>query len=238
MEAGRRRDGVEQHGVRRRPAHGLHRHGKRHPVDSRYPLARRRGQPLPLVNHRAPSRHGAHEVVLPNDSGRQLGLHGHAGHRARRNGGRRRTAQGLDASSQERILLRDRPSRRHVAPGPSVRSDDVGYACRHGYRETGREPGRRLGKGAAVDAAGQHRSAQLGADGLRCGEGLGVHPDSRHAVLFRVARGLREDRGLHAAGAHDEPRYRQGSVSQQAGRGGGRSAGSQGFPQGFRSAHR
>ena len=109
VEDGRRRHRVELDRLRPRTPHGLYRHRQRRPVAPRHPLAGRRRQPVPVLHRGGRPRHRENEVVLPDDARRQLGLRGHPAHGARRNGDRRRAAQGPDAGAEERLLLRARP---------------------------------------------------------------------------------------------------------------------------------
>ena len=115
--------------------------GSRIAVDAGDPLARRRRQPVPR-GHRGRGRgHRRHAVVLPDHPGRQLRLHGRAGHDARGSRGGRRDAQGADAGAQERVFLRDRPQRRQAAARASVRDGDVGHTRRPRDGPARREPG-------------------------------------------------------------------------------------------------
>ena len=71
---------LECHDLRHRSAHGLCGHREWYAVVASDPLSRWWRQSLSVIDRRLASRYGAHEVVLPNHPGGQLGLYRYAGH--------------------------------------------------------------------------------------------------------------------------------------------------------------
>ena len=90
-----------------RPA--LHRRRQRYAVEPGDPLTGRRRQPLPLVDRGPAPRHRRVRLALPDDTGRDLGLHRDAAHHPRRSS-RSTDAERkvLDAGAEEWLLLRHR----------------------------------------------------------------------------------------------------------------------------------
>ena len=78
------------------------------------------------VDRRAQAGHRRVRVALPVDAGRDVGLHGHPAHRARRSDHRRSAAQGADAGAEERLLLCRRPHQRSADFRQAVRAGELG----------------------------------------------------------------------------------------------------------------
>ncbi len=75
LEARRRRHGLGLDGLRPGPAPALRRDRERLALAGGAAQPRRRRQPLPLVDPGAGSRYRGDPLALPDDAGRQLGLH-------------------------------------------------------------------------------------------------------------------------------------------------------------------
>ena len=84
VEAGRRRHGVGFAGLRSRARSALRRHRQRLAVEPAAAQPGRRRQPVSLVDPRAAARHRRAGVALPDDAGRNVGLHRDAAHDPRR----------------------------------------------------------------------------------------------------------------------------------------------------------
>ena len=124
----RRRHRLGLDGLRSRARPALRRRRQRRPLDALSPQPRRRRQSLPVLDPRPASGHRRARVALPDDTGRQLGLHLGPAHPARGPRDRRASAQGAAARPEERLLLRPRPRDRRAASRPSPTCPSPGRA--------------------------------------------------------------------------------------------------------------
>ena len=108
VEAGRRRHGLGFADLRLRARPALRRHRQRLALESAAAQPRRRRQPVPLIDPRVAARHRRAGVALPDDAGRNVGLHRDAAHDPGRSHDRRPGAESADAGAEERLLLRAR----------------------------------------------------------------------------------------------------------------------------------
>ena len=120
------------------------RHRQRLVVEPQSAFAGRRRQSLSVVDRRAEARDRRTGLVLPDDAGRRLGLHGDAAHHPGRHHDRRRAAQGADAGAEERLLLRHRSHQRKADLGQALHDDHLGQGRRHEDRPADRKSGRAL----------------------------------------------------------------------------------------------
>ena len=137
-------------------------------------------------------------MVLPDDTGRSLGLRQHAEDDLRRARLRAGRAQGPHAGREERLLLRARSGERRAHLRRSLRVHQLDQGHRQEDRPADSEPGSRVREGSEADLPGDLGRAQLAADVLRPGQSRHIHPvdgmaDDLHRDLA-PARGTR--RGL------------------------------------------
>ena len=95
----------------------VHRRRQRLAVEPEAAQPRRRRQPVPVVDRRAAARHRRIRLALPDNAGRDVGLHRHAAHHARGPRHRRGRAPRADAGAEEWLLLCARPRERQAHVG-------------------------------------------------------------------------------------------------------------------------
>ena len=189
VEARRRRHGVGRDGLRSRARPALHRRRQRlavEPATTAAPAAATICILSSIVALR--SRHRRIRLALPDDARRELGLHRHPAHHARRP---RRSAgapaQGADAGAEERLLLRARPRDRRADLGRALRATSTGRPT--STWTTGRPietRGARYGRAAALRLARRRRGAQLAPDGVQPATGLVYMPATETYMAYAV----------------------------------------------------
>ena len=145
------------------------RHRQRLGVGSQAAQPGRRRQPLSFFDRRVACRDGQGRLALPDDAGRSVGLHRRPADDARGAADRRPQAKGVDAGTEERILLRARSAHRRASVGGALCEGHLGQRRRLENRPAHRDKAGPLQRQGRHVVAGAGRRAQLATDVLQSG---------------------------------------------------------------------